>query len=84
MVDMHVHDDHLVLEVKDNGPGIPADLRQAIFVRGFSTKPDVLGGRGIGLPLVQLICTQRGGSVTVDHQDGTTFRVELPLSGGAP
>lgn len=76
-------DDRLVLEVRDNGPGIPEEMRDAIFVRGFSTKPEVLGGRGIGLPLVQLICTQRGGSVTVEHDDGTTFRVVLPLDGGS-
>ncbi len=49
------------LRVRDNGPGVPEDLRDAVFVRGFSTKPEVLGGRGIGLPLVRLICTQRGG-----------------------
>lgn len=83
VVDIRVDGHHLVLEVHDNGPGVPDEMRDAIFVRGFSTKPEVLGGRGIGLPLVQLICTQRGGSVTVDHHDGTTFRVELPLSGGA-
>ena len=69
------------LRVRDNGPGVPEDLREAIFVRGFSTKPDVLGGRGIGLPLVRLICTQRGGTVTVDAADtgGAEFLVRLPL-----
>jgi len=80
VVDIRTDANHLVLEVHDNGPGVPEEMRDAIFVRGFSTKPEVLGGRGIGLPLVQLICTQRGGSVAVDHDHGTTFRVELPLS----
>ena len=71
------------LRVRDNGPGVPADLRDAVFVRGFSTKPEVLGGRGIGLPLVRLICTQRGGRVEVDRADregGAEFRVVLPVS----
>ncbi len=70
------------LRVRDNGPGVPADLRDAVFVRGFSTKPEVLGGRGIGLPLVRLICTQRGGRVEVDRADregGAEFRVVLPV-----
>ena len=58
------------LRVRDNGPGVPDDLRDAVFVRGFSTKPDVLGGRGIGLPLVRLICAQRGGRVEVDRAAG--------------
>ncbi len=70
------------LRVRDNGPGVPADLRDAVFVRGFSTKPEVLGGRGIGLPLVRLICTQRGGRVEVDRADregGAEFNVVLPV-----
>ena len=69
------------VRVRDNGPGVPEDLREAIFVRGFSTKPEVLGGRGIGLPLVRLICTQRGGTVTVDAADtgGAEFLVTLPI-----
>ncbi len=73
--------DDVHVRVRDNGPGVPDDLRSAIFVRGFSTKPDVLGGRGIGLPLVQLICTQRGGRVEVDRaaeEGGAEFLVVLP------
>lgn len=70
------------LRVRDNGPGVPDDLRDAVFVRGFSTKPEVLGGRGIGLPLVRLICTQRGGRVEVERaaqEGGAEFLVVLPL-----
>jgi two-component system CitB family sensor kinase len=69
------------VRVRDNGPGVPEDLWDAIFVRGFSTKPDVLGGRGIGLPLVRLICSQRGGTVTVEAADtgGAEFLVTLPI-----
>ena len=59
---------------------MPEELRGAIFVRGCSTKPDVLGGRGIGLPLVQLICAQRGGSIEVHQRDGAVFSVRLPYS----
>lgn len=71
------------LEVADTGPGVPPDLREAVFVRGFSTKPEVLGGRGIGLPLVQLICTRRGGSIEVHDGEapgaGAVFSVRMPL-----
>ena len=66
------------LVVRDNGPGVPDELLDAIFTRGFSTKPDVLGGRGIGLPLVRLICSQRGGTVTVENHGGAVFVVRLP------
>lgn len=71
---------YLHIEVADNGPGVPEELREAIFVRGFSTKPDVLGGRGIGLPLVQLICAQRGGSIEFHQMKGAVFSVQLPYS----
>ncbi|MFI5427835.1 ATP-binding protein [Aeromicrobium sp. UC242_57] len=70
--------DEIRLLVSDNGPGVPDDMVETIFIRGFSTKPDLLGGRGIGLPLVRLICTQRGGTVSVHHDDGAHFTVRLP------
>lgn len=70
--------DEIRLLVSDNGPGVPDDMVETIFIRGFSTKPDLPGGRGIGLPLVRLICTQRGGSVSVQHTDGAQFIVRLP------
>ena len=85
---LHADADAVHLRVRDNGPGVPPDLRDAVFVRGFSTKEEVAGGRGIGLPLVRLICLQRGGEVVVDdadpaagddHGGGAEFRVVLPL-----
>lgn len=79
-VGVHEQAGVLVVEVSDDGPGIPDDIRDAIFVRGFSTKTDVLGGRGIGLPLVRLIATRRGGSaLLLDSLDGAAFRVSLPI-----
>jgi sensor histidine kinase regulating citrate/malate metabolism len=77
-VDARADDAALVLEVEDSGPGVPPDLRETVFVRGFSTKPDVLGGRGIGLALVRLLCERRGGSVSIDAERPSLFRVELP------
>jgi two-component system CitB family sensor kinase len=76
------------VRVRDNGPGVPPDQREAIFVRGHSSKPPqrgVVGGRGIGLPLVRLICAQRGGRVGVDDAPGggAEFHVELPIGDAA-
>lgn len=84
---LHAEERSVHLRVRDNGPGIAPELREAVFVRGFSTKADVLGGRGIGLPLVRLICTQRGGEVVVDDAEaggggGAEFRVVLPIDAG--
>lgn len=84
IVSLQAGHSHLHVEVADNGPGVPEELREAIFVRGFSTKPDVLGGRGIGLPLVQLICAQRGGSIEVHQGKGAVFSVRLPYSSRRP
>lgn len=83
---IHADDEAVHVRVRDNGPGVPADLRDAVFVRGWSTKQEALGGRGIGLPLVRLICTQRGGEVVVDDAEadgggGAEFRVVLPIGG---
>jgi two-component system CitB family sensor kinase len=78
---LHSDAEQVTVVVRDNGPGVPDELRESIFVRGFSTKGDVAGGRGIGLALVQLICGQRGGSVVTAREDGVTvFRVALPLA----
>ena len=81
---IRVEDGTVHLRVRDNGPGVPAELRDTVFVRGFSTKPDVVGGRGLGLPLVRLICDQRGGAAVVDDAvgGGAEFRVSLPLGIG--
>jgi two-component system CitB family sensor kinase len=73
----------LTISVADSGPGVPEHLREAIFARGVTSKPDVPGGRGIGLALVRLVSAQLGGAVEVsDGPDGgAVFEVRLPLSG---
>ena len=57
--------DGLMISVADSGPGVPEHLREAIFARGVTSKPDVPGGRGIGLALVRLVTAQHGGTVEV-------------------
>lgn len=71
--------------VIDSGPGIPDGMMEQIFNRGFTTKPAGVAGRGVGLALVRLICTQRGGSVSVEKRNphGASFRATLPYMDGA-
>ena len=67
----------LKIEVKDTGPGIPPELAQAIFEKGFSTKaPD----RGFGLALVKKVLERRQGTLSFESslQLGTTFRLLIP------
>lgn len=70
----------ITLSVFDPGPGVPEDLEQRIFNRGFTTKPAGQIGRGVGLALVRLVCSQRGGQVAVRTDGGARFEVTLPYS----
>ncbi len=69
------------LTVRDNGPGVPTGDMGTLFVRGFSTKDSEPGSsRGIGLALVRMVCTKRGGEVSVSNDEGAVFTVHLPAS----
>ncbi len=70
-----------VLEVSDNGAGIPADVLPRIFDPFFTTKP-VGVGTGLGLSICHGIVMSLGGHISAysDGQQGTTFRVVLPTT----
>ncbi len=83
---MTIKDDGgLMVSVADSGPGVPEHLREAIFARGVTSKPDVPGGRGIGLALVRLVTAQHGGTVEVSDgpSGGAKFVVRLPVGTAA-
>jgi signal transduction histidine kinase len=68
------------IEVRDNGPGIPPDVREKIFMPFFTTKP-AGEGTGLGLSLsYDIVVKQHGGELTVDSEPGefTAFRLTLP------
>ena len=69
-----------VIEISDDGPGIPEDVRARIFEPFFTTKA-VGEGTGLGLDTVRRIVEDRHrGTIELDSQPGkTTFRVWLPL-----
>jgi hypothetical protein len=77
--------DGLTVSVADSGPGVPEHLREAIFARGVTSKPEVPGGRGIGLALVRLVTAQHGGTVKVSDapSGGALFVVRLPVGTAA-
>jgi two-component system CitB family sensor kinase len=69
-----------VIRVVDNGPGVPASVRDRVFEDGFSTKPGRGGSHsGLGLALVHRLVTQAGGSVELRDGLPTTFEVRLPV-----
>ncbi|MFC5833279.1 sensor histidine kinase [Nonomuraea insulae] len=68
--------------VKDDGPGIPADLQEEIFERFSRADPGrsrASGGAGLGLAIVRAVMAAHGGSVDVRSRPGLTeFRLRLP------
>ena len=75
-------DDDLILEVSDDGPGIPEAYLPRIFDPFFTTKP-VGKGTGLGLSICYGIITKMGGKISVSSaiEIGTTFRIQIPLRG---
>jgi PAS domain S-box-containing protein len=72
----------VVVEIEDDGPGIPEDVLQHVFDPFFTTKP-VGVGTGLGLNISHtIVVTKHHGSLTVDSEPGRTcFRVTLPRRG---
>jgi len=69
----------VLVEITDNGPGIPPEIRGRIFEPFFTTKP-VGEGTGLGLDIVQRIVRSHQGSISVNSQPSrTSFQIRLPL-----
>ena len=76
-----LEDDQLVVEIVDNGPGIPPDVQARMFEPFFTTK-GVGSGTGLGLIISNRIVADRhGGEIEFESQPGETrFKVRLPLN----
>jgi signal transduction histidine kinase len=73
--------DAALMEVVDQGPGIPADLREQVF-EPFFRGPDAgaTAGTGIGLSLAMTAARAHGGSIRIlDKQGGAHLEVSLPV-----
>jgi signal transduction histidine kinase len=72
--------DRVLVEIRDNGPGIPANIQTRIFEPFFTTKP--MGeGTGLGLDMVRRIISTHHGDIQVQSQPGDTrFQIRLPIS----
>jgi signal transduction histidine kinase len=73
-------DRYVVVEIGDNGPGIPPEIERHIFDPFFTTK-DIGEGTGLGLNTVRTIVRKHGGSIQVKSKPGDTrFQVWLPCA----
>jgi nitrogen-specific signal transduction histidine kinase len=73
------HTRTVIVEVIDDGPGVPRELRDRIFNAFFTTKPQ---GSGLGLAIVRKVVDAHDGRIDIQTgSSGTLFRVTLPVSG---
>lgn len=83
---VHMHaaleDGSLAIDVEDEGPGVPVELRARVFEPFFSTKGERAGG--LGLSITRRIVDEAGGRISVGEASGggASFRVALPPVGG--
>lgn len=71
---------NIIISVRDNGEGIPAEMKEKIFVPNFTTKSS---GTGLGLAMCKSIVEQAGGKIWFQtiQGNGTVFYVSVPLAG---
>ena len=87
MISSEEKDDHVVIQVADQGPGIPQDELNNIFMKFFRTKnvkSSQIKGSGLGLYLAKYFTELHKGRIFVESNDGkgSTFTVELPMEQG--
>jgi two-component system, NtrC family, sensor kinase len=80
-----VEDERLRISFRDDGPGIPPEIRERIFEPFFTTK-EVGKGTGLGLPICQRILERLGGTLELESEIGvgTTVTIDLPMLAAAP
>ncbi|MBD0287199.1 MAG: HAMP domain-containing histidine kinase, partial [Flavisolibacter sp.] len=73
-----LQEDAVLIEVKDNGDGIPAEMQPKIFTPNFTTKSS---GTGLGLAMCKSIVEQADGKIwfTTTPGKGTSFFIQLPV-----
>src|SRR5574340_351395 len=75
---MRHHRSALSIAIEDNGPGIPAEMRERVFFPLVSGRE---GGSGLGLTIAQTYVSQQGGTVELESAPGrTVFTIVLPLA----
>ncbi|MGD0674581.1 MAG: sensor histidine kinase KdpD [Polyangiaceae bacterium] len=86
-ISAHPGGGHVLVEVADRGPGIPADLVDRIFEKFYRLpREGASGGAGLGLAICRAIVEAHGGRIWAEnrHGGGAVFRFTLPIEGQPP
>jgi signal transduction histidine kinase len=71
--------DRVIVEIQDNGPGIPAEIQKRVYEPFFTTKPPGLG-TGLGLHIAYTVVNNHAGRIDLTSEPGKTcFQVTLPM-----
>lgn len=75
----------MAIEVRDNGPGVPKDIKEKIFHPFFTTKKQG-EGTGLGLSISTKTIQEHKGKIELESEEGNgaTFRILLPIAEGLP
>ncbi|HIC87929.1 MAG TPA: ATP-binding protein, partial [Anaerolineae bacterium] len=84
-IQLEQQDDAIVIQVSDEGPGIPEEELERIWMRSYRVEDDsrpCVGGVGLGLAIVKQIVEAHGGQVGVQSKPGkgTTFTFSIPIA----
>jgi len=84
-VELAVHGEKALVDVSDDGPGIPVDQQQKVFDRFFrvdGARSRDTGGQGLGLAIAKSVVEKHRGVISIRSRSprGTTFHIELPLA----
>jgi two-component system NtrC family sensor kinase len=81
LIRTHRDDSHVIVDVQDDGPGIPTDVRAHIWDPFWTTK-DEGEGTGLGLAVVNSIIEDHGGTITLEDgaETGACFVIRLPIA----
>jgi two-component system NtrC family sensor kinase len=79
-ISVGMQENQMIIRVADNGPGIPAEIRDRIFEPFFTTKPPEKG-TGVGLALCRALAQSHDGSLELEETPGggASFMLRLPL-----
>ena len=83
IVRVYLKEIYVVLEVQDNGPGIPHELRERVFERFFRVLGNKSPGSGLGLTIVHQVAELHGAQIELDEPyigSGLIVRVLFPIN----